>query len=121
MDSFASPVSLPDPELGNLQDILSMTMTASTSPPGRDSLSKHVMQKDYIKKLIPLLEKAEDLEALPELHALCRIMKLLILLNDSAIIEQVVNDDVVMGVVGILECKYVVKGFNESLLMRTNR
>ena len=106
MDTFANPVLLPHPDMGNLQEILNMTMSASTSPPGRDSLSKFVLREEYIRKLTSLLEKAEDLEALAELHTLCKIMKLLILLNDSAIIEHVVQDSVVMGVVGILECKF---------------
>ena len=105
MDTFAHPVMLPDPEMGNLQEILNMTMTASTSPPGRDSLSKFIIREGYIPKLISLLGTAEDLEALPELHTLCKIMKLVILLNDSTIIEHVVDDSMVMGVVGILECK----------------
>jgi protein phosphatase-4 regulatory subunit 3 len=38
------------------------------------------------------------------LHRLCNIMKTLILLNDTAIIEYVVTDDIVLGVVGALEC-----------------
>jgi protein phosphatase-4 regulatory subunit 3 len=38
------------------------------------------------------------------LHLLCNIMKSLILLNDNTIIEQVVMDQNVIGVVGALEC-----------------
>jgi len=48
---------------------------------------------------------AEDLESLEDLHHLCNIMKMLILLNDTQIIEHVVSDGVVLGVVGALECK----------------
>jgi protein phosphatase-4 regulatory subunit 3 len=43
------------------------------------------------------------MEDLGSLHRLCNIMKTLILLNDTAIIEHAVNDDVVLGVVGALE------------------
>ena len=46
---------------------------------------------------------AEDLESLQDLHRLCNIMKSLILLNDNTIIEHVVMDENIIGVVGALE------------------
>ena len=95
---------LPSPELGNLTEIDQAMRVASSSPPGRDSLSKFVISHEYIRKLVPLVGIAEDLEALPELHRLSNIMKMLILLNDTQIIEVVVQDDMVLGVVGALEC-----------------
>ncbi|KAK8194717.1 component of IIS longevity pathway SMK-1-domain-containing protein [Phyllosticta capitalensis] len=97
------PIMLPDPELANLGDVESMMRAASTTPAGRDALAKFVMQAGYITKLVPLVEIAEDLEDLEDLHRLCNIMKTLILLNDSAIIEHAVADEVIMGVVGALE------------------
>ena len=50
---------------------------------------------------------AEDLESLKDLHWLCNIMKMLILLNDSQIIDHIVNEEVVFGVIGALECKHI--------------
>lgn len=82
-----------------------MIRSASSTVPGRDSLGKFVLAEDYIGKLIPLLEIAEDLESLDNLHRLCNIMKMMILLNDTLIIEYIVTDEVVLGVVGILECE----------------
>ncbi|KAK4909392.1 hypothetical protein LTR28_000181, partial [Elasticomyces elasticus] len=78
---------------------------ASTTPAGRDALGKFVMAPDalYIPKLIPLVDMAEDLEDLPDLHRLCNMMKHLILLNDNTIIELIVTDDLILGVVGALE------------------
>lgn len=70
---------------------------------GRDALAKFIISEDYIPKLTPLVEMAEDLESLPDLHRLCNIMKTLILLNDTAIIEYAVTDDMILGVVGALE------------------
>ena len=107
MDSFPNPVMLPFPELGNLAEIDQMMRVASSSPQGRDSLSKFVIAEDYISKLVPLVETAEDLEALPELHRLSNIMKMLILLNDTHLIEFMVNDANILGVVGALECKFL--------------
>ena len=105
MDSFPNPVMLPVPDLSNLADIDQMMRVASSSPQGRDSLSKFIIAEEYIRKLVPLVEIAEDLEALTELHRLSNIMKMLILLNDTHIIEIVVNDANVLGVVGALECE----------------
>ncbi len=70
---------------------------------GRESLTKYVLTEEYIQKLIPLVEIAEDMEDLTSLHRLCNIMKTLILLNDSAVMELAVADDLVLGVVGALE------------------
>jgi protein phosphatase-4 regulatory subunit 3 len=105
MDNFANPLILPKPELSNLEEILRMMRAVSSTQQGRDSLSKFVITEDYIRKLIPLVSMAEDLESLEDLHHLCNIMKMLILLNDTQIIEHVVSDGVVLGVVGALECK----------------
>ncbi|KAL8698459.1 MAG: hypothetical protein Q9224_001839 [Gallowayella concinna] len=103
MDTFANPLALPRPELSNLDDIASLMRTVIATPQGRDSLSKLIISEDYIRKLVPLVTMAEDLESLDDLHHLCNIMKMLVLLNDTQIIEHVVTDDVVMGVVGALE------------------
>ncbi|EDP51526.1 DUF625 domain protein, putative [Aspergillus fumigatus A1163] len=94
---------LPPPELGNLPDIDHIMRAASITQGGRDALSKFVIRDEYIPKLIPLVTVAEDLESLPDLHRLCNIMKSLILLNDNTIIETVVTDDIILGVVGALE------------------
>ena len=105
MESFSNPLVLPQPEMGNLDEIQQMMRGVVSTPPGRDALSKFIISEDYIRKLARLVEMAEDLESLEDLHHLCNIMKMLILLNDSQIVEQVVNDNVVLGVVGALECK----------------
>lgn len=100
------PISLPEPQLGHLDELEAAIRSASTSPAARDALAKSVMHPDhnYILKLAPLVARAEELEATADLHRLCTIMKHLILLNDTAIIEFVVTDMAVMGVVGALEC-----------------
>ena len=104
MDSFANPLVLPPPELRNLEDIEHTLRSAASTPHGRDSLAKLAIDEEYILKLIPLVGMAEDLESIEDLHHLCSIMKTLILLNDTQIIEQVVSDGIVDGVMGALEC-----------------
>lgn len=119
MDSFPHPFVLPSPELGNLEEICNTMRTFVGKPHGRDALSKFVISDNYIRKLLPLVEMAEDLEDLEDLHHLCNIMKILILLNDTQIIEHVVNDDVVLGVVGALECQLSLKQPKLMLLWLT--
>ena len=105
VNTFSNPIMLPDPDLRNLAEIDQMMRMGSATPAGRDALSKNIIAGDYLRKLVPLVELAEELQALQELHRLSNIMKMLILLNDNQIIERVVNDDTILGVVGALECK----------------
>jgi protein phosphatase-4 regulatory subunit 3 len=103
IDPFQNPISLPPPGLGNLPEIDATMRGLTNTQSGREALGKFVLQEDYIGKLIPLVEMAEDMEDLLSLHRLCNIMKTMILLNDTSIIEHAVTDDVVLGVVGALE------------------
>lgn len=103
IESTISPIMLPPPDLGNLHEIENHMRAANSTPQGREALAKFVLAHDYILKLIPLVEMAEDLESASDLHRLCSIVKMLILLNDTAIIEYVVTDEVILGVVGALE------------------
>ena len=101
----ATAFVLPQPELGNLEHIEQQMRGVASTQQGRDALAKFVIGEDYIRKLIPLVETAEDLESLKDLHLLCNIMKMLILLNDSTIIDHIVHENVVFGVIGALECE----------------
>lgn len=96
-------IQLPPAELGTLPELEQSIRVISSSSGGRDALAKLIMHEDYIGKLIPLVDMAEDLESLQDLHRLCNIMKIVLLLNDTAIIEHAVSDECVLGVVGALE------------------
>ncbi|KAF1357226.1 DUF625-domain-containing protein [Lizonia empirigonia] len=98
-----SPIMLPSPDLGNLHEIENHMRAANSTPGGREALAKFILAQKYIPMLIPLVDMAEDLESVSDLHRLCSIMKMLILLNDTSIIEYVVHDDIILGVVGALE------------------
>lgn len=50
-----------------------------------------------------LLQTAEDLEDKPSLHALFRTMKAAIMLNDTALLEEMLKEEHVMDVMGCLE------------------
>jgi protein phosphatase 4 regulatory subunit 3 len=103
-DSTLPSIALPDPDLGTLAEVEVAIRNAGNTAQGRDALAKYITSEGFIGKLLPLLEVAEDLESLTDLHRLCNILKLIILLNDNLIIEYLVMDDAIMNVVGILEC-----------------
>jgi protein phosphatase-4 regulatory subunit 3 len=115
IETYHQPIMLPPATLGNLPDIEAAVRAASLSQVGRDALGKFVLSENYIDKLIPLVSDAEDMESLPDLHRLCNIMKSLILLNDNIIIEHVVTDGIIIGVVGALECERKLNRSKKSL------
>ncbi|KAG4302738.1 hypothetical protein PCK1_001093 [Pneumocystis canis] len=98
-----SPIHLPTPELSNLPEIEAIVLKANQTISGKESLAKFVLNENYIMQLISLLDVCEDLEILADLHLLCSIMKNIILINDASIIEYILRDDIILGVVGILE------------------
>lgn len=103
LDTITTSFTLNPPELGNLDEIEQNIRAASITQGGREALAKFLIREDYLLKLIPLVEVAEDLESLSDLHCLCNIMKALILMNDNSIIEHLVTDEIIIGVVGALE------------------
>lgn len=103
LDNITTAFALNPPDLVNLDEIDANIRGASLSQSGREALAKFLIREEYLLKLIKLVEVAEDLESLGDLHRLCNIMKALILMNDNTIIEHLVSDAIVLGVVGALE------------------
>jgi len=97
------PVYLPEPSLAKLVEVEELVHLAMSSIARRESLAKFVLMENYVPKLIACLELAEDMESVVDLHRLCNIVKSLILLNDTAIFECILRDDIFLGVAGILE------------------
>ncbi|CZT04636.1 related to pleiotropic drug resistance control protein PDR6 [Rhynchosporium graminicola] len=105
-DAFVNnQLVLPHPGLGNLGEVESQVRNLHCTLQGREALVKYLLNEEinYIIKLIPLVEMAEDMEDLASLHRLCNIMKTFILLNDNNIMDLVVSDELILGVVGALE------------------
>ena len=113
----SQPISLPEPDLTSLVEIDNAVRLANSTAASRDNLARFVIGKDYIRKLVPLVEVAEDLESLSDLHKLCTIVRTLILLNDHTILDHVVTDELFMGVVGALECKSTIRFHQRPLLI----
>ncbi|KAI6817586.1 DUF625-domain-containing protein [Hortaea werneckii] len=115
-DDILDPVqaiSLPEPELGHLDEVEQAIRAAGGTQNSREALIKTILTPapspgpepgpTYILRLGPLVEAAEAAQSVEDLHRLCNIMKHLILLNDSSLIEHVVSDAAIQGVVGALE------------------
>lgn len=115
--------TLPEPSLSNLHEVETMLKWISRTPLGRERLSSWVVNVDYGKKLIDIFHDAEDLESLESLHSLCVIVQGLcrspsssaresmlidstVLLNDNAMFEYVLQDELFIGIAGILECEF---------------
>ncbi|KAI9145123.1 component of IIS longevity pathway SMK-1-domain-containing protein [Paraphysoderma sedebokerense] len=103
-------VGLSEPSLANLKEVLEVMQNASKNPFGRDKLAEYIMSKNYIEKLVPIFERAEDLESLDDLHILYEIMKLIVTLNDNSVFEHIVQDNLILPVCGMLEYDPLVPG-----------
>ncbi|ORX45214.1 DUF625-domain-containing protein, partial [Piromyces finnis] len=96
-------ISLPEPTIANLEEIENTINQASRSICSKDQLINYVISEHYIDKLIPLLEDCEDLDSTEDLYRLSAIMKAIIYLNDNIIYHHILQDDIILGVVGMLE------------------
>ncbi|GAA6046560.1 hypothetical protein JCM3770_006209 [Rhodotorula araucariae] len=95
--------SLPEPSLGNIPHLENAIRQMSRTAVGRERAASVIVRTGFIDKLCKVQKEAEDLESLEDLHALCRVMQSIFLLNDNAIFEHVLKDETILGVVGILE------------------
>ena len=69
----------------------------------RGKLVEALLRGDYLPALVRLFATVEDLESRPDLHHLYNIFKGALLLNDAAIYEVLLRDELVMAVFGALE------------------
>ncbi|KAF8345573.1 component of IIS longevity pathway SMK-1-domain-containing protein [Amanita rubescens] len=94
---------LPQPQLGIIGEIERAIKALSRTQPVKERICEYIMQEEYIKGLIEVMNTAEDLESLDNLHALCSLMQTILMLNDLGLYEHILDDDIFFGVVGMLE------------------
>ncbi|VDK36884.1 unnamed protein product [Taenia asiatica] len=94
---------LPPCELSRLEEIAELFSTHLNLLQKRERLVAAVDRSNYIRQLIDLFHKAEDLEDLNSLHFLYEIFRQLILFNKQILYETLFSDDVILDVIGILE------------------
>ncbi|KAJ7167672.1 component of IIS longevity pathway SMK-1-domain-containing protein [Mycena filopes] len=94
---------LPPPQLGNILDIERTIKGLSRQAQMKERLCEFIMQEEYFKGLIDVLNTAEDLESVENLHALCGCTQTILMLNDHNLYEHILSDDLFPGIVGMLE------------------
>lgn len=66
----------PEPSLGKLEEIEQVLKeTASKGPLAREKVAEWLVRADYLRKLVPVFQDAEDLENVEDLQCLCTIMQ----------------------------------------------
>ncbi|KAI1795069.1 component of IIS longevity pathway SMK-1-domain-containing protein [Ganoderma leucocontextum] len=94
---------LPQPQMGIIGDIDTAIKALTRTAMVKERVCEYIQNEEYIKALIDVFHQAEDLESLADLHALFACMQTILLLNEHSLYEHILDDDVFMGVVGILE------------------
>ncbi|KAF9006689.1 component of IIS longevity pathway SMK-1-domain-containing protein [Cyathus striatus] len=94
---------LPQPQLGIIGEIERAIKALARTQVVKERVCEYIQQEDYIKQLIEVMNTAEDLESLENLHALCSLMQTILMLNDHSMYEHILDDDIFFGVVGMLE------------------
>lgn len=107
MSENAPPVELPACELSRLEDIAETIANGLTTPMRKEKLAMAIESENYIKKLLGLFHKCEDLENSLYLHHLYEIFKNIFLLNKNALFEIMFAEDTIFDVVGCLEYESV--------------
>ncbi|OJT09072.1 hypothetical protein TRAPUB_15 [Trametes pubescens] len=94
---------LPQPQMGIIGEIDTVIKTLARTALVKERVCEYIQNEDYIKGLIDVFSQSEDLESLSDLHALFSCMQTILLLNEHSLYEHILDDDIFMGVVGILE------------------
>ncbi|KDQ21121.1 hypothetical protein BOTBODRAFT_125070 [Botryobasidium botryosum FD-172 SS1] len=104
VQSIMAAGRLPEPALGSVHEIDKAVKVIARNNPGRERTCEHIISVGYIRKLVDVLEQAEDLESLADLHSLFGLMHTILGMNDHSIYDHIVQDETLfLGVVGILE------------------
>ncbi|CAO1623398.1 unnamed protein product [Sympodiomycopsis kandeliae] len=99
-----SNLNLPEPSLATVERIdVILKNVASKNGQLRERVAEWLARSDFIRKLVSVFQDAEDLENLEALHRLCSTMQTIVMMNDSMIIETILQDDIFFDVVGMFE------------------
>ncbi|CCE64297.1 hypothetical protein TPHA_0H00890 [Tetrapisispora phaffii CBS 4417] len=106
-EMIAGPVPLPSNEQQQNESTLLESLKILNENTSFDFLKNQtvefILQNNYISTLINIFDNAEKEKLTFDILIVSNIIKTLILYNQRDIIEQLVGDDHIMGVVGILE------------------
>ncbi|CAD7697167.1 unnamed protein product [Ostreobium quekettii] len=94
-------VELPPPLMANLEELARVLNEAGLHQ--REALAAQLLQCDYIPKVLKMFETCEDLEDRAALVNIYRVVRGMIMLTDSALLEELLKEQHVIPVVGALE------------------
>lgn len=113
---IAGPVAFPpEPTIDNLPEVLELLATLAVFQFSRESLCAFLVGTDFIPKLAAVFTQAENDHLIAQLYNLCRIVKLLFGLNESKVIERLIADESVHGIIGSLEYDPAFPGYKANL------
>ncbi|KAG0318593.1 Platinum sensitivity protein [Linnemannia gamsii] len=96
-------ITLPDPDISNLAEIEHLIKEAQSGANEKEKLAAFIIMDSYIDKLFPILETCEDLDNYADLHILHDIMLGIVMLNDIAIIQHILKDEIILNCVAMLQ------------------
>ncbi|KAI0340888.1 DUF625-domain-containing protein [Trametopsis cervina] len=94
---------LPTPALGLIPEIERAIKHICRSPLMKERVCEYIQTEEYLKAIVEVFGRAEDLELLNDLHALNSCMNTILMLNDHSMYEHILDDDLFFGVLGMLE------------------
>ncbi|CAE6425554.1 unnamed protein product [Rhizoctonia solani] len=101
--SFMQAGQIPTPDFNTIGDIDRAIKFLSKNPALKEKICETLVYQKFICSLIELFCEAERSESLHHLHALCRIMQTIIMLNEHPMYEHMLSDEIFPGVLGMLE------------------
>ncbi|EUC57696.1 component of IIS longevity pathway SMK-1 protein, partial [Rhizoctonia solani AG-3 Rhs1AP] len=101
--SFMQAGQIPTPDFSTIGDIDRAIKLLSKNPALKEKICETLVYQKFICSLIDLFCEAERSESLQNLHALCRIMQTIIMLNEHPMYEHMLSDEIFPGVLGMLE------------------
>jgi len=97
-------LTLPSCDLSRLTEIAELFVaTVASTPIRRDRLATAVEHDGYVRQLVDVFRRCEDLEDADGLRQLYTIFRCLFLLNKPSLLDVMLSTDLILDVVGALE------------------
>ncbi|KAH3675708.1 hypothetical protein WICPIJ_009295 [Wickerhamomyces pijperi] len=102
---ITGPIRYPSltPQCSDLVSILNCFNDNPNSLFYKQSIATFIKDNNFIPELVRLFEESESQRKIKNLHLLCNIVKTLILFNEGLVLDLILEDQSIMGIVGILE------------------
>lgn len=96
-----SSAVVPMPDADNMADIAAKMATAT--PLAKDHIAHCVVKEGWVTRLLDCFTRAEAASARDVLVAIFQVVKGLFLLNDVAVFERILADEIILAMIAALE------------------